>query len=275
VGAGETPLFIPSEGHHLFAVWHLPAASRNGEAGCAFVFCPPFAEEEKCCHRVFVDMARELCRRGHPVLRIQFRGCGDSEGTFGEFTCSDWQQDIRNALSFVADKGYPKTGLLGLRLGASLAARVAEENLSVKKLILWEPIINGKQFMSLNLRRKLLRRMLTEKEGGTPTPLRDNDRENDTGIDFEGYWVSSQMQEEIAGINLLDEVKHYSGEVLLTQISSQKQPGKGLRSLAESYRAAGARVTVEAVVEQPIWNLLDLFHPGELIIRTAEWVGEA
>jgi len=269
----ETPMFLASEGRRIFAVWHQPAADAGKVTDTAFVFCPPFAEEEKCCHRAFVDMARKLCSRGHPVLRIQYRGCGDSEGDFGDFSCADWEQDINNALAFLRRQGRPRLGLLGLRLGASLAGRVAESTGDVQNLILWEPIVNGRQYMSLNLRRKLLRRMLTDKEGGeSPPASQATMTDGRTGIDFEGYWISAEMQTQIGEIDLIADAKRFRGEVLLTQISSQSSPGKTIRSLEDRYASAGASVAVEAVVEQPIWNLLDLFHPTQLIDSTIDWM---
>lgn len=282
----ETPLFLRSGEHQIFAILHepAPAETAQGSTKTAYVFCPPFAEEEKSAHRVFVDLARRIAAAGHAVLRIQYRGCGDSEGEFEAFSCPEWRNDIGASLEFLRERTGAPLGLLGLRLGASLAAEAAEVS-PVERLILWEPIIDGRQYMSLNLRRKLLRRMLTEKEGcsasaphgSTATPAAVRESPPDTiedGIDFEGYLLVPRLQEDIASINLLHSIKHFHGNVLLTQIASQTAPGKPMQTLAERYQKAGADVEAQVVVEQPIWNLMDLFCPDSLIHQTAQWINK-
>ncbi len=275
----EEPLFLRSGDYEIFALLHKPADADASRIKSAWVFCPPFTEEEKCSHRAFVDLARRLCDQGHAVLRIQYRGTGDSGGRFEEFSCLDWREDISIALTHLRELGYSKFGVLGLRLGATLAAQAAEANQEIVRLVLWEPIIDGKQYLSLNLRRKLLRKMLTEKEGGAPsqpgvTTPSDRSAEPDSlgGVDFDGYLVTQRLQDDLAGISLLNEVKLFRGAVLLTQISSQSSPGKTLMRLQECYEQAGARAETAAVVEQPIWNLMDLFSPETLIEKTVEWI---
>lgn len=275
----EEPLFLRSGGHEMFALLHKPADAVASRVKSVWVFCPPFTEEEKCSHRAFVDLARRLCGQGHAVLRIQYRGTGDSGGRFDEFSCLDWREDIGVALSHLRELGYSKLGVMGLRLGATFAAQAAEANQGIGRMVLWEPVVDGKQYLSLNLRRKLLRKMLTEKEGGAPSPSGDTTSSDSSttsdssdGVDFDGYFVTQRLQDDLAGINLLNEVKLFRGAVLLTQISSQPSPGKPLLRLRECYEQAGAKAETAAIVEQPIWNLMDLFSPETLIQKTAEWI---
>ncbi|MBI3921839.1 MAG: alpha/beta hydrolase [Armatimonadetes bacterium] len=281
----EQPLFLESGGSRLFALLHNPTPqppeSSSQPPKAAFVFCPPFAEEEKSSHRTFVDLARRLCDAGCAVLLIQYRGCGDSEGEFDDFLCADWREDIRAGLNFLRESTRAPLGLLGLRVGATLAAEVAEEAPEVSRLVLWEPILSGKQYMSLNLRRKLLRKMLTDKEGSLAAKADETSavnvvsvapEERESGIDFEGYWITDQLQSEVASIDLLAEIQRFKGGVLITQISSQSTPGKAVQSLEGRYRQAGAQVETHAVVEQPIWNLMDLFTAESLVQHTLEWI---
>src|SRR5687768_18149474 len=87
----ETPLFFNRGPWQLFGVYHAP---HNGSTATPFVFCHPFGEEKLWAHRVYVGFARELARRGHPVLRFDYAGNGDSSGTFDESSIETALADI-------------------------------------------------------------------------------------------------------------------------------------------------------------------------------------
>jgi len=81
-------------------------------------------------------------------------GHGDSEGNFENSSIETRLSDIVCAIETLRGKmGEPlRIGLVGLRLGATLAALVAEEESGISDLILWEPIISGQLYV-----RELLR----------------------------------------------------------------------------------------------------------------------
>ena len=67
----ETPFFFSNQGQNLFGVLHEPCTDGR-QTG--FLLCYPFAEEKLWVHRVYVNFARELARRGYPVLRFDYMG---------------------------------------------------------------------------------------------------------------------------------------------------------------------------------------------------------
>ena len=107
------------------------------------MFCHPFAEEKLWSHRVFVNFARELVKIGYTVLRFDYMGHGDSDGKFEESSIETRVSDIKCALQLLREKinDKSKINLLGLRLGATLAAIVAEAAENINRLILWKKII--------------------------------------------------------------------------------------------------------------------------------------
>ena len=121
----ETPFFFPNADYQLFGVLHEP---ENQTQRTGFVFCSPFAEEKLWTHRVFVSFAREMAHRGYFVLRFDYMGHGDSEGDFEDSTIESRLSDIKCAVRTLKEKtkNGATVGLLGLRLGATLAALVAE-----------------------------------------------------------------------------------------------------------------------------------------------------
>jgi alpha/beta superfamily hydrolase len=245
-----------SGGRRLLGIWHEPSdPDRSG-----FVFCAPFAEEEKCSHRVMADAACALAQAGYAVLRFHYRGCADSEGEFEDFTLNDWRLDVHAALDFVRSSATNRAlslNLLGLRLGASLAAQVAEERDDVRRLILWEPIVNGRSYVAQNLLRKRLRAALTNHPTTQPSDA----------TDFDGYLITDRLQSDLNALDLPAAPLRFGGRVLLVPIGASAQTSR-FAPLQNAY----AHCDVAPVVMQPIWNLLDNVRGDALIEATRKWL---
>jgi len=147
----EEPFFFEGGSNRLFGVAHTPDGST---ADSGFILIHPFAEEKLWSHRVFVNFAREAAARGFSVLRFDLAGHGDSEGQSEDCTIASYLADIESAKNkFQAS--FPDVtsfGLVGLRLGATLACLSAARSADLSNLILWEPIQNGARYMQELLR---------------------------------------------------------------------------------------------------------------------------
>jgi len=76
----------------------LPAlayAKRNG-AGPTIVFLPGYGSDMEGSKAVALDAWAEA--QGRAMLRFDYRGCGQSEGVFGEATLDDWHDDALDAI---------------------------------------------------------------------------------------------------------------------------------------------------------------------------------
>ncbi len=83
----------------------------------------------------------ELCQeRGWGFCCFDFRGNGDSGGTFHEYTLNDWLEDSRQVLQWILD-GPPVT-IIGSSLGGWLAWLLGQEVHVVQRLILLAPAFN-------------------------------------------------------------------------------------------------------------------------------------
>jgi uncharacterized protein len=69
------------------------------------------------------------------------RGFGDSEGTFTDYTLSDWTADARSVLSILTKSKEPLT-IVGNSLGGWIAWLMAQEHDLVDRLILIAPAFN-------------------------------------------------------------------------------------------------------------------------------------
>lgn len=99
-------------------------------------------------HRAFRQLAIRLSRAGFPVLRFDYYGCGDSAGDSTEGSVDRWVDDIATAIDELRTRsGITRVYLAGLRLGATLATLLGMHRDKVEGLVLWDPIIDGAQYV--------------------------------------------------------------------------------------------------------------------------------
>jgi exosortase A-associated hydrolase 2 len=265
IALDEQVIVLPSAGASLHGVLHLPAEDH----GRALVFCHPFAEEKKCAHRAMVEAARGCAEAGWTVLRFDLRGCGDSPGSFADYDLDDWRQDIASAADYAREAtGSDHVGLLGLRLGAALAASVAEQRPDTTCLALWEPVTDGGRYLSHNLRRSLIKSMLTSQDGDEASDGRPQGPGPAQGTDFDGYWVSARLQDQLKRMDLLSGPAQYRGPVLVLNLTAGRQVADPLTRLAALYPRARAI----SVRQEPFWQRIGIIDPGPTVAATVEWL---
>lgn len=265
----EVPYFFGNTADRLFGVLHEP---QHANTKTGFVFCHPLFEEKLWTHRVFVSFARTLAEHGYPVLRFDYRGDGDSEGDFEQYTISSRLEDIRTAISELRDRVgiHGHIGLLGLRLGATLAAMTAEQTERVGPLILWDPIINGADYMQEVLRANLTTQLAVY---GKVTTNRNELVEmlrSGMTVNIEGYELSPELFFEASSIDLLKSRKQFSGHCLIVQIG-RSQSAKLLHAeLVDLYSHGVLRVANE----EPFWREIRRFYgrADDLGRVTLDWL---
>ena len=142
-----TPFYFGPSDKRLFGVYYTPAADLQTESGV--VMCNPWGQEYIRAHRALSQWALRLAREGFPVLRFDYFGQGDSSGDDADGTLIQWQADLRHAIQELKRRARLETVFLaGLRLGATVAALVASGRDDVEGVVLWEPIINGPEYLT-------------------------------------------------------------------------------------------------------------------------------
>ena len=113
------------------------------------VICKPFGFEAMSAHlsvRAFAEAAAEV---GVPALRFDYGGTGDSEDLdSGADQVAAWTQDIVAAVHELQLRtGVERVALLGIRLGALLAAAAAARLPQVCALIAVTPVVSGRRYL--------------------------------------------------------------------------------------------------------------------------------
>ncbi|HWR97509.1 MAG TPA: alpha/beta fold hydrolase [Candidatus Methanoperedens sp.] len=266
----ERPFFFPGGNHTIFGVLY-DAGHRPAQRG--YVFCAPFAEEMLWSQRVFVSLARELCSRGFPVLRFDYAGTGDSEGDFQDSTMQGWLSDIGAAIDVLREECQVQSVvLLGLGLGATLAARKAEEEALVRGLVLWQPVLSGPSYMKEILRTNITTQLAIWKEVRHKSEDLVRFLAEGSTVNFDGYELSHALYEEISEVNLLDKPKTFSGRVLLVQVSRKpEQPNRQMQHLQSLY----AKCELAVACEQFFWKEIKIYYERaeDLFRLTLGWMG--
>jgi pimeloyl-ACP methyl ester carboxylesterase len=124
--------------------WLHPAAGSRG-----VVLCNSFGYEQLSVHRVWRGLADQFAAAGLPALRFDWHGSGDSAGDYNDpERVRAWLESVRGAVARLrAETGVSEVALVGLRLGATLAALVAEELGDVESLALLAPVVSGKAYV--------------------------------------------------------------------------------------------------------------------------------
>jgi exosortase A-associated hydrolase 2 len=248
--------YLELDGERIFIGHHVAAATAQTRG---VVLCHPLGEEKLWSHRVFVSFARELAASGLAALRFDFRGEGDSDR---EFEHSDFESRVADAMRAVdaireLNPSVTEVSLVGLRLGAAVAAEAAARRTDVSRLVLWDPVTDGAAYMQAVLRLNLmfqmaLHRKVIENRDALVARLAEGGT-----VNIEGYELAEPLFRQVSAFRLDDALARFAGEVLLVQVNQGEAPPKPeLASLA----ASRANCQTEAVQEEPFWKEIKAFY---------------
>lgn len=143
------PFFLDrKDGSRRFCLLHGdPAHARAG-----LLYVHPFAEEMNKTRRMAALQARTLAARGFAVLQIDLRGCGDSDGDFGDASWQGWLDDLDAARALWKSWATAPLLLWGLRAGCLLASDRAQAWGDVPAQLWWQPVTQGRSQLTQWLR---------------------------------------------------------------------------------------------------------------------------
>jgi pimeloyl-ACP methyl ester carboxylesterase len=182
----EAFFFGPGD-QQIFASYHPPT---GGAGQVLTVICPPLFSDYMRTHLALRDIAAALAEKGQHVLRFDYRGTGDSFGELGEITVSKWLEDIALAVREGREiSGSTEIRLLGVRAGALLACKSMGTSSDVRRLVLWDPVPDGADY--LRALRRIQVTLIEEHLYLSRAERREAMHE------YAGYRLSERMLEEI------------------------------------------------------------------------------
>ncbi len=244
-------------GSPLFGVWHLPAGGRSDRV---VVIAPPVGIEMFVAHRALRTLADRLAARGVAALRFDYRATGHSAGGPEDGDeVGGWRDSLDEAVRYARELGTGHVSVVGLRLGATLAASVRER---VDALVLWDPLASGARFLreeEMVFRVGVPAAPTTDGSGGVYGPGARYGAE--TVADLREVTLTSLLQEDGSG------VRDGLGRVLVVS-RADSPPRRGVREVA-------AAPGVEAVAlpgQDALFDWRTLTVPEATIEHVAGWL---
>jgi alpha-beta hydrolase superfamily lysophospholipase len=140
------PLWFGPVDRPLFGWLHVP---ESGRARGGVLLSPTLGIEEVNARYAYRRLADRLAESGFAVLRFDYEGTGDSAGEGDEpERVAAWLGSLRTATEFVRSLGLGRMSVVGLRMGATLAAQIFGSGpAEIDDLVLWDPCASGRSFL--------------------------------------------------------------------------------------------------------------------------------
>jgi len=165
--APEPAYFGPPDRPRFGWLHRAPAARARG---VGVVIVSPFGYEAVCAHRSLRHLAEACAAAGFPALRFDRDGTGDAAGDDRDpDRVAAWIASVGDAIDALRHHaGLERVALVGIRLGALLAARAAQGRTDVLGLAAIAPVVSGKAYLR-ELRALQMALGLGEPPAGTAT----------------------------------------------------------------------------------------------------------
>lgn len=250
-------LQVTSNGNQLYTVVHSPPESTKTSLKHAVVICMPITHEHDTCYWAMRQLALRLSRIGLNVVRFDYFATGNSSGLSQQLSIQTCVQNIVDIGHFIVEKtNSKKLTFIGFRLGGALAS-IASTSLPPDHLILWDPIINGKNY--LNELAKLNDQFLQKKQH-TPS------NNHKLGQEYLGYPYSDNLITELYRIHQdkIDLPVNMSLSILTSPDNfEQNQYVKAMKNSRASFQHI--ETTKWPINSQDIATLDSSFLPGKSI----------
>lgn len=187
-----TPFYFGTSARRIFGIYEPAAPGTIGTR--AALLCYPWGPEYLHAHRAMRQLAIKLSMAGYHTLRFDLFGTGDSGGDMTDADLAGWQDDVQMAMEELREiVGVRSATLIGLRLGAAIAANVARRLPDeTDALVLWDPIIRGEHYLSD------LGAALPADSAGPPAPHSGGPHI----IEIQGFPLTMELVRDIRAIDL-------------------------------------------------------------------------
>lgn len=267
----ETPgYFQARDGVPLYGVYHAPDTA----ARVPLVIAPSFFEERKSAYGALCALARACAAAGHPVLRFDYRGSGESGGAPALRRWSELAADLAAAVERLkALSGSANVAVAGLRLGGTLILQQAR-SLRPAAVVALAPFAQGRtQERQWRLRAK----MRAEITSGTDAPAPVSAAASDV-VDLDGFATARAFLDDVQAVDLFSPSGGVNGQpagplpcpTLLLQITLRDGPQPDSQRLIQ---ALGPQTRLECLRLEAFWDRIDDVEIRPMVNATVQFLG--
>ena len=247
--------FLDTASGQRFALVTRPAGVSRG----GILYLHAFAEEMNKSRRMAALGARAFAAAGWAVLQIDLSGCGDSAGDFRDARWQSWIDDTNAGWKWLQTHCSGPIIIWGLRVGSLLAADWLAQSECSPPLLLWQPVLNGKQHLTQFLRLKAASGMQRDSEAKAVMNQLRQDLDAHRSVDVAGYTIHPDLAAGIAASSLRFP-PGYPGPVAFLEVGAAGRtgPSPGLVALARAGEEAGVRVRTFPVSGPAFWQTQEI-----------------
>lgn len=254
--------FFGTGQRRLFGVYE---PSRRARSRRAAVLCHPWGSEYLHAHRSMRQLATLLAEAGVDTLRFDYYATGDSAGNDAEANLASMRKDILTAAEELTSlSGASRVTLVGLRLGATLAAQAARDlgkAKSIDGLVLWDPITDGAAYIQELYALCRAQPISTKEPAPRPATVGG-------GVEILGFPLTERLHTELQALSLGEIAQHIPCPIQVVISGPQADCDRVRSALAP----APSAVTFERIENRPIWLEDWPRNSGEVPVRILQQI---
>lgn len=270
------PMFLDTPRGPMYAVHRAPPAgvAVRGQ----LLLLPGFNEEMNRCRSMLTMFAEAAAAAGHGTLAIDPHGTGDSAGAYVDGRWEHWLDDVQCATAWLQQQPGGCIGFLGVRLGAALAAQALQQApAAVTRLLLWQPVVDGKQHLTQFLRVRIAALMdRPELPKESTTSMRAQWAAGQP-VEVGGYEIHPELARGIDAVKLSALVPRAGTRVLWLE-----QPPPGAEELAaasaaalRAWQDAGVAARWQGFEGPSFWQQYERVVAPQAIEHSVAWLSDA
>ena len=219
----------------------------SGPDRVGVLLCPLYGNDDLCAYRARRHWAEQLAADGHPTLRIDLPGTGDSSGgPYDPGRIQAWTDALVRAGGWLrVEAGCGRVIAIGMGLGGLLAYEAVAAAAPIDDLVLWSVPARGRAWVR---QLRALARMEASSEAAHEDDDRSADREQldrlpEGALASAGFVMSA---ETVAALEKLDLAHTALPEASSRRVLMLERDGLEVdRRLRSALEQAGAEVTVQ------------------------------
>jgi dienelactone hydrolase len=264
------PLYLGTAPDPVFGFFH--PAMPGEERETAVLLSPPFGWDDVCSYRSRLRWAEDLASRGHPALRIDLPGAGDSAGSPldpGRLTA--WRDAVTGASAWLrANTPCTRVGVIGMGVGGFAACLAVADGAAIDDLVLWAVPARGRSLL------RELKAFAALKAAEFPDPDAEPPPPGPEGyLEAAGYVMTPETTAALQAADLTElEIPDAAGRrALLLDRDGVKADSR----LSAHLEAAGVAVTVMPGpgYGEMVTNPQEARPPAQTFETVAGWLAEA
>ena len=260
IGVDRRPGYFGA-GHTLFGVLHRGREQKD----VGVVICPPLGYEGVQAYRSMGAMADALAHDGHPTLRVDYPGIGESLGDLrASGQVPRWCEAVDEGIRLLKEGcGVSDIVLLGVRGGALIAYAHAAR---ARSIVLWEPPASGAAFVR---EMEILAAATAGMRGGAE-PADSGEGGEQALLLAGGYPFNADTLDGLRELGFLNPNLEPAAPVLLVQRDDRRAspaPGRALAKAGHEVEAVALPGFPE-MMRPPARSVV----PDQVIGRVRDWV---